>query len=141
MRRSLATLTALAATVTLAACGGDSKEEKASNQVCDARADIAKQVDTLSKLTLGTATSDQVQKSLKAIGDDLTQIKNAQGDLSDERKQQVQKANQDFEAQVKDIVSTIGRSTSATDAAAQLESAMKQIAGAYKDTFAKVDCD
>jgi hypothetical protein len=39
--------------LTLGACG-ESDEEKAQNQVCDARADIAKQVDELKGLTAAT---------------------------------------------------------------------------------------
>ena len=49
------------------ACG-ESDEDKAKSQVCDARADIQKQVDELSGLTITTASVDQVQQSLKAIG-------------------------------------------------------------------------
>jgi membrane peptidoglycan carboxypeptidase len=139
MTRSLAAI-AIASALTLAACGGDSKEDKAQNQVCDAKAEIAKQVDTLQGLTISTATVNQVQQSLKAIGSSLTQIKDAQGDLSDDRKQQVQSANQAFESQVKGILSNLGQSTSVSDAAAQMQSAMKQLASSYKQAYAKVDC-
>jgi hypothetical protein len=85
----------------LAACGGGtSKSEKASDQVCSARSDTSKQVTTLKGLTLSAASADQITKSLQAIGDDLTQIKNAQGDLKPDRKKQVQSANQAFEESV-----------------------------------------
>ena len=140
MRRSLVILTALAASVTLAACGGDSKEEKAQNQVCDARADISKQVDTLKGLTISTATVDQVQKSLQAIMDDLSQIAKAQGDLAGDRKDEVQQANKAFANQVQDIVANLGKSLSLSNAGTQLQSGLQQLAGAYEDTFAKVDC-
>jgi transposase len=139
MTRSLAAI-AVATALTLAACGGDSKQEKAQNKVCDAKAEIAKQVDTLQGLTISTATTDQVQKSLSAIGSALTQIKNAQGDLSDERKQQVQEANKAFESEVKGIVSNIGQSTSISDAASQMQTAMRELASSYKASFDRVDC-
>jgi DNA repair exonuclease SbcCD ATPase subunit len=123
----------------LGACG-ESDEEKAQNQVCDARADIQKQVDELSGLSLETATLDAVQKNLTAIRDDLKEIGDAQGDLSDERKQQVESANKEFTSQLQSIASDIGRSLSVADARTQLESALDQLASAYKQSFAKVDC-
>ena len=52
-------LIVLAAAGLLAGCG-QSEEETATDQVCSARDDIAKQVDQLKGLTLTTATTDQV---------------------------------------------------------------------------------
>jgi hypothetical protein len=43
-----------------------------------------------------TATANDVQQSLKAINSDLSKIKDAQGDLSDDRRQQVEAANKTF---------------------------------------------
>ena len=138
--RPVALALALAA-LGLAACGGgDSKEEKASNQVCDARADIQKQVNTLKGLTISTATTSQITKSLNAIGDDLAKIKDAQGDLNDERKKEVQQANKDFESSVKSIASDLGTATSLSDAKSQLSAALQKIATSYEQTFAKIDC-
>jgi uncharacterized phage infection (PIP) family protein YhgE len=123
----------------LGACG-ESDEEKAQNEVCDARADIQKQVDELSDLSLETATLDGVQKNLAAIQDDVGQIADAQGDLSDERRQQVESATKEFTSQLQSIAGDIGRSLSVADARTQLESALDQLASAYKQSFAKVDC-
>ena len=39
---------------------------------------------------------DQVQQSLKAIGDGLKDIADAQGDLAPDRKQQVETATKEF---------------------------------------------
>ena len=56
----------------VAACGdAKSSQEKAQNQVCDARADIQKQVNELTSLTFSTATTDGVKKNLQAIQKDL----------------------------------------------------------------------
>ncbi len=129
----------LLASLALAACG-KSKEDKAMSSVCDARADISKQIDHLKGLTIGTATVDDVQNSVKAIGDDLTKIKDAQGDLSGSRKQQVQDANAKFSSQVKEIASTAGRSLSLSNAKTQLQSALTQLANAYKTTLGPIDC-
>src|ERR1700749_258257 len=96
-----------AVSVALVACGGQSKEQKATSQVCDARADIAKQVDTLKNLTVSTATTSQIKTSLNAIKDDLGKIKDAQGDLNPQRKSQLQQANEAFATQIKSIGSSL----------------------------------
>jgi hypothetical protein len=132
-------LLALTATLALAACG-ESKEDKAKTTVCDARADISKQVDQLKGLTVSTVTVDGVQNSLKAISSDLSKIKDAQGDLSGDRRQQVQDATKTFTSQVQSIAGSVGKSTSLSEAKAQLTSALQQLGDAYKQSFAKVDC-
>ena len=124
----------------LAACGGQSKQEKATSQVCDARADIAKQVDTLKNLTVSTATTSQIKTSLNAIKDDLGKIKDAQGDLNEQRKHQVTQANEAFVAQINSIGSNLLSTLSLSQGKDQLEASLQQLAGTYKQTFAKVDC-
>jgi DNA repair exonuclease SbcCD ATPase subunit len=137
MKRSLVMVLVLA--IGLGACG-ESEEEKAQNEVCDAQADIQKQVDQLSSLSLETATLDGVQKNLTAIRDDLQKIGDAQGDLSDERKQQVESATNEFTSELQSIASDIGRSLSVADARTRLESAFDRLASAYEQSFARVDC-
>lgn len=137
--KPIVAMTPLIAAVALAGCG-KSAADKAQSKVCDARADISKQVDTLKGLTPSTATTDQITSSLKAIGNDLKKIAGAQGDLNDKRKNEVQQANQAFASQVKQIVSTVGTSTSVNDAKAKLTTAFQQLATTYQQTFAKVDC-
>ena len=132
-------LIALLAALALGACG-QSKEDKAKSTVCDARADIGKQVDQLKGLTVSTVTLDGVQSSLKSINSDLSKIKDAQGDLSGDRRQQVQDATKTFTSQVQNIAGSIGKSTSLSDAKAQLTSALQQLGDAYKQSFARVDC-
>jgi membrane peptidoglycan carboxypeptidase len=132
-------LLALVAAFALGACG-ESKQDKAKNTVCSARADIGKQVDQLKGLTISTATADTVQKSVQAIRSDLSKIKDAQGDLSDERRQQVQAANKAFTSQMQSIVKSLGSSTSLSDAKSQLTSATQQLATAYQQSFARIDC-
>ena len=132
-------LAVLLSAAAVAACG-ESKQDKAKSQVCDARDDIAKQVDTLKGLTVSTATTDQVRTSLTAISDAVKKIANAQGDLSGERKAQVQQANETFTSQVKDIATSLGTSTSLSDAASKLSAALDQLASSYQQTFAKISC-
>jgi hypothetical protein len=132
-------LLALVAALGLAACG-ESKQDKAKTTVCDARADISKQVDQLKGLTVSTVTVDGVQNSLKAINSDLSKIKDAQGDLSGDRGQQVQDATKTFTSQLQSIAGSVGKSTSLSDAKTQLTSALQQLGDAYKQSFAQVDC-
>ena len=82
---------------------GESDEEKAQTQVCDARADLKKQVDELAGLTAGTATVDGVEANLNAIEDDLNQIKDARGDLNEDRRQEVESATQEFTSEVEAV--------------------------------------
>lgn len=137
MKRSL--VIGLVLATGLGACG-ESDEEKAQAEVCDARTDIQKQVDELSGLSLETATLDGVRKNLTAIRDDVRKIGDAQGDLSDERKQQVESASKEFTSQLQSIASEVGRSLSLSDARTKLESAFDQLASTYEQSFAKVDC-
>jgi hypothetical protein len=132
-------LIALLAALGLGACG-ESKEDKAKTTVCDARADISKQVDQLKGLTVSTVTVDGVQNSLKAISSDLSKIKDAQGDLSGDRRQQVQDATKTFTSQLQSIAGSVGKGTSLSDAKTQLTSALQQLGDAYKQSFARVDC-
>ena len=74
----------------LAACG-ESDEDKAKSDVCDARDDIQANVKDLQNLTLGTATLDKIRSNLTAIQDDVKKIADAQGKLSESDKEQVER--------------------------------------------------
>jgi hypothetical protein len=132
-------LLALLAGLALGACG-ESKQDKAKKTVCNARADISKQVDQLKGLTISTVTVDGVQASIEAISSDLSKIKDAQGDLAGDRRQQVQDATKTFTSQVQSIAGSVGKSTSLSDAKSQLTSALQQLSAAYQQSFARVDC-
>ena len=124
---------------TAAGCG-ESDAEKAQTQVCDARADLKKQVDELSALTPATATADGVEKNLNAIQDDLNQMKDAQPDLSEERQQEVESATQEFTSEVEAVAGDLGSSLSASGAQAKLQAAGEQLASSYQQAFAQIDC-
>jgi hypothetical protein len=138
MRRATATAAALSALV-LAACG-ESSAEKAQDTVCDARADISQQVDQLKGITPATLDTDEVSKSLSAIQSDLSDMKGAQSELSDDRRKQVESANQAFASEVKSVVRQIGTSVTAQDAASSVSSALQQLASSYEQAFSRVDC-
>jgi Tfp pilus assembly protein PilP len=139
MKRPLVLLLLFAAAVGVAACG-QSSEDKAKSQVCDARSDISKQVNELTSLTLATATVNGVKDNVKAIQDDLGKMKDAQGNLNADRKKQVQAANEAFTQQVKSLASSVGTSLSLSDAGTQLKTAASQLAASYKQTLGKIDC-
>ena len=125
--------------VVLAGCG-DSKEERAQSNVCDAKAGIQKQVNELEGMTASTVTLDGVKSSLQSIGDDLTKLKNAQADLSGDRKDEAEKAWQTFRTEVKSIRENLLTSLSAADAKQQLASSFDDLAASFRTTFAPVDC-
>ncbi len=120
---------------------GESDEEKAQTQVCDARADLKKQVDELAGLTVGTATVEGVEANLNAIEEDLSQIKDAQGDLNEERRQEVESATQEFSSEVEAVANDLTSDLSLSGAQAKLETAGKQLASSYQQTFAQIDCE
>ena len=142
--RVIATLALLAVVAMLATgCGDDepSAQEQARSQVCDARADIERQIDTLRGLTLSTASIDAARQSLGAIGDDLARIKDAQGDLAPQRKQDVQQALDAFQSQVSGIASDFASGlTGGAQAQARLEMALGQLASGFRTAFEPVDC-
>jgi len=86
--KSLAIVALLLASSVLAACG-ESAQEKAKAEVCSARADISKQLNTLTGLTVSTVSPSQVKTGVESIANDLTKIKHAQGNLAPARKEQV----------------------------------------------------
>jgi Tfp pilus assembly protein PilP len=139
MPRTITILALLVAGLAIAACG-ESKEDKAQKQVCNARADIKKQIDDLRGLTLSTATVDGIKSNVDAITSDVKKIDDAQGDLKGDRKAQVQQANQTFKSALSNIAGSIGNSTSLSGAAKQLQSAVKSLADSYQAALAPIDC-
>jgi hypothetical protein len=137
-RRGLASAAVLAA-LALAACG-ESQEDQARDQVCDARADIDRQVKTIQGLTPSTVTADAVRESVEAITNDLGEIRDAQADLGEGRRQEVEAATDAFAAEVREVGSTILRSTSVEEARSQLGTAADRLAESYRATLGGIDC-
>ena len=124
----------------LGACG-ESDEEKSQNKVCDARDDIADQVDELKSLTPATVTADGVTQNLDAIKADLNDISDAQSDLSSDRRSEAEAATKAFTSSVQGTASQLGSSLSAADAKAQVVTALDQLAASYQTAFAPLNCD
>jgi ABC-type Zn uptake system ZnuABC Zn-binding protein ZnuA len=137
--RRVLLLTALGAGLAFAACG-QSDEEKAKADVCDARDDIEANVKELRSLTLGTVTADKVRTSLEAIRDDVKKIADAQGDLSESDKEQIRKANEAFKSKVQALAGDLGKSVSIEAAVKQLKADFADLAATYEQSFAPIDC-
>ena len=135
----LPAIAAIALALTLAACG-ESKEDKAQTAVCSARADIKTQDDELKGLTVTTATLDGVRANLKAIRDSLSKMATAQRDLTGERKQEAQKANQTFKSEVTSVTSELVTSVSLADGKQQIQAALDGLASSYQAAFSPLDC-
>jgi hypothetical protein len=131
---------ALASTLILSACGGESASEKAQNTVCSARADIKKQVDELKGLTATTVSVDGVQANLKAIRKNLEKIRGAQGDLKGDRKQQAKTATDAFTTQVKGVGQQLLGGLTASEGKQQIKTALDGLAAGYKAALGPIDC-
>jgi hypothetical protein len=115
-------------------------EAAAKQTVCDARDDIAEQVDTLKGITPETFTAAAVATSLGAIQSDVSDINGAMAELSGDLREQVQTANQTFKTQVESTVKDIGTSTTVTEAENAITGAADELSSSYEDTFAGIDC-
>jgi Tfp pilus assembly protein PilP len=140
MKKRLLLIMLLATSLVVAAGCGESKEDKAKNQVCSAKSDIQTQVNKLKGMTLTSASTNQVKDGLNSIKSDLQKISDAQSDLNSERKQEIQAANKAFTSQFQSIVSDLGTNLSLANAQTQLQTALQQLASAYQQSFAKVNC-
>jgi hypothetical protein len=129
----------LIALALLAGCG-QSAADKAKANVCSARDDIGKQVQTLQGLTLSTATTSKITDSLKAIQADLDKISQNSGKLADQFKSDVKTANEQFTSSVKETAGNLGKTVSVADAKTQLQDAFNQLATSYKSSFGQLKC-
>jgi hypothetical protein len=137
--KSLVVIGLLVSALLFASCG-ESAQEKAKAQVCEARSDISKQVKTLSELTLSTNVLTEAKTGLEAIGKDLTKIKDAQPSLEPARREQVQAATHTFEAQISSILSELVSKPSLGKLEAQLKSSLTQLAAGYEKALAPLNC-
>ena len=140
MRFSITAVLAIAI-VAFAACGdGESEQDRAQNQVCDARADIQKQLDQLRGLTLETATLDGIKQPLNAMKNDVAQIRDAQSQLNDQRRQQVEQASKSFGSQVESALEALGTRQSLSGALTELQNSLVELRDDYQTALAPIDC-
>jgi hypothetical protein len=117
-----------------------SAQDQAASQVCAARADIQAQVETLTTLSAGSATKTDVTSALAAVGTNLQKIKDAQADLTPERKQQVQDATTAFGTQLQAIVRQAVSEGSTGDAKTQATNAAASLKSAVTESLQPIDC-
>jgi hypothetical protein len=149
MRSTFCVLVLATLALALGACGGDDSSaaktptaaEAAQSTVCDARADIATQVNDLKGLTAATVTKDGVTQSLETIKKSLSDISSAQSELSSDRRSEAEAANQAFTSSLQEIKSQFLDSLPAADAKTALVTALQQLATSYQTTFEPLDCN
>jgi hypothetical protein len=129
----------LAGAFVFASCG-ESSQEKAKAQVCEARSDISKQVKMLSELSLSTTVLTEAKTGLEAIDKDLDKIKDAQPDLEPASREQVQAATTTFATQVNSILSELVSKPSLTKLETQLKSSLMQLVSSYEKALAPLSC-
>jgi hypothetical protein len=117
-----------------------SPQDHAASQVCAARADIQAQVETLTTIGTGDATKSDVTAALAAVGTNLQTIKDAQADLTPERKQQVQDATAAFGTQLQTIVREAVAARSKDDAKTQATDAAASLKSAVNESLQPIDC-
>jgi hypothetical protein len=140
-RRAAAALAVAALLAGAAACGGSSSSaDQAKTNACNAKADIASQVQTLKGLPPTLASVDTAKTALTKIGDDLSTIQDNAAQVSGDLKQQLTDANAQFKSQVTQIGQTITSTQSLSEAATALATAGDKLAADYHQAFGNVSC-
>ena len=155
MKRFTALTVCACVALALTGCGSSSDEPSAPTEaptqappsnrirrreVCAARADIQAQVETLSTLSAQSATKENVTAALTAITKDLQTIKDAQADLTPDRKQQVQDAVTLFGTQLRDIAAHAVAGLATGDAETQAKNAAASLKTAVTESLQPIDC-
>ena len=139
--KNLVTVLFGAAVIALGGCGdGESDQERALDQVCDARADIRTHIDELGRLTPSAATLDEIKQTFKAIADDLARMREARGDLSGERRKQVESATATFTTELGIALEGLASTPSPSDARTQTQRASAALRDSYREALAPIDC-
>jgi Tfp pilus assembly protein PilP len=130
----------------LVACG-ESAQEKAHAQVCDARKAISQQVTKLQGLTLSSSSVDEAKSGVESIGTELKKIRDAQPDLAPDRKQEVETATSRFGEELKavgvQVASSLTSGTSESAIAAakpKLKAAAEALASDYRQALGPISC-
>jgi hypothetical protein len=82
-----------------------------------------------------------VKQNLSAIETDLKDIADAQSDLSSDRRSEAEAATKAFTSSVEGIANELGSSLSASDAKAQVATALQHLEASYQKAFAPLSCD
>lgn len=127
--------------LTLAACG-ESAEEEALANVCDARASIQTHIEDLEGLPITAATdyespeSVEARSTLGSIRSEVTEITDASDELAEDTRQQVEAATDDFLSTLDTMIAKGGLGEGKTDANRTIDA----LARSYEETLASIDC-
>jgi Tfp pilus assembly protein PilP len=140
--KALAIFVVLFSATALVACG-ESAEEKAKAEVCDARNEINSQIAKLQSLTLSTNTANEAKASFEAIGNSLRKIKNAASKLAPSRREQVEAGLKKLEGEASKIASEVSSNLTVANLEAALtkfKSALGTFGASFKQALAPVGC-
>jgi Tfp pilus assembly protein PilP len=140
--KALAIFVLLFSATALVACG-ESAEEKAKAEVCDARNEINSQIAKLQSLTLSTNTANEAKASFEAIGSSLTKIKNGASKLAPSRREQVDDGLKKLEGEASKIVSEVSSNLTVANLEAGLtkfKSALSAFGANFNQALAPVGC-
>jgi DNA anti-recombination protein RmuC len=129
----------LVAAIGLLGCG-ESAEETALTEVCDARAEIQQQVDELQSATVATVTVDQVRGNLEAIQAELQQMIDATDELAEARREEVEQGTEAFRSSIDDALSGLGQTQSLQAGRAQVSAAIDDVARSYEEALEPIEC-
>jgi hypothetical protein len=136
----MAQATGLACFALLALGGcGESEQAKAEKTVCSSKANISSSVQSLQALTPQTISATKVEGELNAITDELQKLKQAESKLTGPRKEQVEKANATFAADLTTLTHEL-TSLTLSNIQTQLTAAASKLAASYRQAFAPVQC-
>jgi hypothetical protein len=139
---ALAVLVLALSATAFTACG-ESAQDKAKAEVCDARDEISKQITELQGLTLSSNAVNEAKASFEAIGKSLDKAKNARADLAPARREQVESATKTLQQDLNGIGSELASDLTAASAEAGLskfKSALSTFAADLKQAFAPIGC-
>ncbi len=119
---------------------GESKEEKALQAVCTARADIQSTVDRLIATDLSDFTLDQFKSDVSSIQGDIKTIQDNEQDLGVDRREQIKQATAQFTSTLRSTAGSLLTSTSLNDAGDTLQAASADLATAYRAALEPIDC-
>ena len=140
MKIGLVGVIALALLASASCGGGESADDKAKSQACDASSDIKAQVDTLKGLPMSSDSVDKAKAALQKINSDLDSIATAAPTVKGDLGSQLKAANAAFKTQVQQIADSITSAQWLTAAATALASAGSTLSNAYQQAFANVQC-
>ena len=136
MRTTFCALAAVSVVLAIGACG-ESSQDKAKNTVCDARGDISKQIDALK----GLGDCDQGRRHPAAERDQrrrATGHRPARSRIAARSSTRSRPRRRHFESSIS-RPPEVPKSLSASDAKAQLTTAVQQLEASYTSTLARVD--